>query len=216
LKGDIDELFTRREKEKGEQEKFFKREKEDLETLLEREEEAGEQQQEQIFELEQETEKQKGAITRGLGREIVGRKKQRTKELEFSSKLIETNTGQIESMKKTNELLEKLDKAQIQKENAQAQLRGLKQYADSLNDQILASGEKGVTAQQQYFDRKIADMENNLRMEKSIGLDLNLKLAKSETNEQALRKQLIELENEVDNQAARELERTLSGLSETF
>ena len=214
LKGDIDELFTRREKEKGEQEKFFKREKEDLETLLEREEEATEQQQEQIFELEQETEKQKGAITRGLGREIVGRKKQRAKELEFSSKLIEANTGQIESMKKTNELLEKLDKAQQQKENAQAQLRGLKQYADSLNDQILASGDKGVSAQQQYFDRKIADMENNLRMEKSIGLDLNLKLAKSETNEQALRKQLIELENEVDNQAARELERTLSGLSD--
>ena len=214
LKGDIDELFTRREKEKGEQEKFFKREKEDLETLLEREEEATEQQQEQIFELEQETEKQKGAITRGLGREIVGRKKQRTKELEFSSKLIETNTGQIESMKKTNELLEKLDKAQQQKENAQAQLRGLKQYADSLNDQILASGDKGVSAQQQYFDRKIADMENNLQMEKSIGLDLNLKLAKSETNEQALRKQLIELETEVDNQAARELERTLSGLSD--
>ena len=117
-------------------------------------------------------------------------------------------------MKKTNELLEKLDKAQLQKENAQAQLRGLKQYADSLNDQILASGEKGVTAQQQYFDRKIADMENNLRMEKSIGLDLNLKLAKSEANEQALRKQLIELENEIDNQAARELERTLSGLSD--
>ena len=214
LKGDIDELFTRREKEKGEQEKFFKREKEDLETLLEREEEATEQQQEQIFELEQETEKQKGAITRGLGREIVGRKKQRTKELEFSSKLIETNTGQIESMKQTNELLRKLDKAQQQKENAQAQLRGLKQYADSLNDQILASGDKGVSAQQQYFDRKIADMENNLRMEKSIGLDLNLKLAKSETNEQALRKQLIELETEVDNQAARELERTLSGLSD--
>ena len=214
LKGDIDELFTRREKEKGEQEKFFKREKEDLETLLEREEEATEQQQEQIFELEQETEKQKGAITRGLGREIVGRKKQRTKELEFSSKLIEANTGQIESMKKTNELLEKLDKAQQQKENAQAQLRGLKQYADSLNDQILASGDKGVSAQQQYFDRKIADMENNLQMEKSIGLDLNLKLAKSETNEQALRKQLIELETEVDNQAARELERTLSGLSD--
>ena len=214
LKGDIDELFTRREKEKGEQEKFFKREKEDLETLLEREEEATEQQQEQIFELEQETEKQKGAITRGLGREIVGRKKQRTKELEFSSKLIETNTGQIESMKQTNELLEKLDKAQQQKENAQAQLRGLKQYADSLNDQILASGDKGVSAQQQYFDRKIADMENNLQMEKSIGLDLNLKLAKSETNEQALRKQLIELETEVDNQAARELERTLSGLSD--
>ena len=214
LKGDIDELFTRREKEKGEQEKFFKREKEDLETLLEREEEATEQQQEQIFELEQETEKQKGAITRGLGREIVGRKKQRAKELEFSSKLIEANTGQIESMKKTNELLEKLDKAQQQKENAQAQLRGLKQYADSLNDQILASGDKGVSAQQQYFDRKIADMENNLRMEKSIGLDLNLKLAKSETNEQALRKQLIELETEVDNQAARELERTLSGLSD--
>ena len=214
LKGDIDELFTRREKEKGEQEKFFKREKEDLETLLEREEEATEQQQEQIFELEQETEKQKGAITRGLGREIVGRKKQRAKELEFSSKLIEANTGQIESMKKTNELLEKLDKAQQQKENAQAQLRGLKQYADSLNDQILASGDKGVSAQQQYFDRKIADMENNLQMEKSIGLDLNLKLAKSETNEQALRKQLIELENEVDNQAARELERTLSGLSD--
>ena len=124
MKGDIDELFTRREKEKGEQEKFFKREKEDLETLLEREEEAGEQQQEQIFELEQETEKQKATIRKGLGREIVGRKKQRTKELEFSSKLIETNTGQIESMKKTNELLEKLDKAQIQKENAQAQLRG--------------------------------------------------------------------------------------------
>jgi hypothetical protein len=214
LKGDIDELFTRREKEKEEQEKFFKREKEDLETLLEREEEAGEQQQEQIFELEQETEKQKGAITRGLGREIVGRKKQRTKELEFSSKLIETNTGQIESMKKTNELLEKLDKAQIQKENAQAQLRGLKQYADSLNDQILASGEKGVTAQQQFFDRKIEDMENNLRMEKQIALDLNLKLAKSEAKEQALRKQLIDLENEVDNQAARELERTLSGLSD--
>ena len=214
LKGDIDELFTRREKEKGEQEKFFKREKEDLETLLEREEEATEQQQEQIFELEQETEKQKGAITRGLGREIVGRKKQRTKELEFSSKLIETNTGQIESMKQTNELLRKLDKAQQQKENAQAQLRGLKQYADSLNDQILASGDKGVSAQQQYFDRKIADMENNLQMEKSIGLDLNLKLAKSETNEQALRKQLIELETEVDNQAARELERTLSGLSD--
>ena len=214
LKGDIDELFTRREKEKGEQEKFFKREKEDLETLLEREEEATEQQQEQIFELEQETEKQKGAITRGLGREIVGRKKQRAKELEFSSKLIEANTGQIESMKKTNELLEKLDKAQQQKENAQAQLRGLKQYADSLNDQILASGDKGVSAQQQYFDRKIADMENNLQMEKSIGLDLNLKLAKSETNEQALRKQLIELETEVDNQAARELERTLSGLSD--
>jgi len=57
LKGDIDELFTRREKERKSDQEFFRREKEDLETLLEREEEAGEQQQEQIFELEQETEK---------------------------------------------------------------------------------------------------------------------------------------------------------------
>jgi len=214
LKGDIDELFTRREKERKSDQEFFRREKEDLETLLEREEEAGEQQQEQIFELEQETEKQKGAITRALGREIVGRKKEYFKELGLVTQITEANQGAIQAKRAHNSLLERVDKAERQKENAQAQLRGLKQYADSLNDQILASGEKGITAQQQYFDRKIADMENNLRMEKSIGLDLNLKLAKSEANEQALRKQLIELETEVDNQAARELERTVSGLSD--
>ncbi len=214
LKGDIDELFTRREKERKSDQEFFRREKEDLETLLEREEEAGEQQQEQIFELEQETEKQKGAITRGLGREIVGRKKEFFKEMELQERIMEANEGAIQAKRAHNSLLERFSKAEQQKANAQAQLRGLKQYADSLNDQILASGEKGITAQQQYFDRKIADMENNLRMEKSIGLDLNLKLAKSEANEQALRKQLIELETEVDNQAARELERTLSGLSD--
>jgi hypothetical protein len=212
LKGDIDELFTRREKERKSDQEFFRREKEDLETLLEREEEAGEQQQEQIFELEQETEKQKGAITRGLGREIVGRKKEFFKELGLVTKITEANQGAIQAKREHNSLLERFNKAEQQKATAQAQLKGLRQYADSLNDQILASGEKGLTAQQQYFDRKIADMENNLRMEKSIGLDLNLKLAKSEANEQALRNQLIQLETEVDNQAARELERTVSGV----
>jgi len=214
LKGDIDELFTRREKERKSDQEFFRREKEDLETLLEREEEAGEQQQEQIFELEQETEKQKGAITRGLGREIVGKKKAFYQHFDLVKKITEANDEAIQAKRAHNSLLERFNKAEQQKANAQAQLKGLKQYADSLNDQILASGERGVTAQQQYFDRKIEDMENNLRMEKSIGLDLNLKLAKSEANEQALRKQLIELETEVDNQAARELERTVSGLSD--
>ncbi len=160
------------------------------------------------------TKAQEQTITRGLGREIVGRKKQKTKELEFSSKLIETNTGQIESMKKTNELLQKLDKAEQQKANSQSQLRGLKQYADSLNDQLVASGEKGATAQQQFFDKKIEDLENNLRMEKDFTTDMKLKLEKSEEKEQVLRQQLREFEDEVDRQASRELERVVSGLSD--
>jgi len=160
------------------------------------------------------TKAQEQTITRGIGREIVGRKKQKTKELEFSSKLIETNTGQIESMKKTNELLQKLDKAEQQKANSQSQLRGLKQYADSLNDQLVASGEKGATAQQQFFDKKIEDLENNLRMEKDFTTDMKLKLEKSEEKEQVLRQQLREFEDEVDRQASRELERVVSGLSD--
>jgi len=160
------------------------------------------------------TKAQEQTITRGLGREIVGRKKQQTKELEFSSKLIETNTGQIESMKQTNELLRKLDKAEQQKLNSQAQLRGLKQYADSLNDQLIANGEKGATAQQQFFDKKIEDLENNLAMEKEFTTDMKLKLEKSEEKEQVLRQQLREFEDEVDRQASRELERVVSGLSD--
>jgi len=117
-------------------------------------------------------------------------------------------------MKQTNELLRKLDKAEQQKLNSQAQLRGLKQYADSLNDQLIANGEKGATAQQQFFDKKIEDLENNLAMEKEFTTDMKLKLEKSEEKEQVLRQQLREFEDEVDRQASRELERVVSGLSD--
>ena len=120
----------------------------------------------------------------------------------------------IEQSEEYMELLERFKKAEQQKANSQAQLRGLKQYADSLNDQLLASGEKGLLSQQQYFEKKIADLENNLAMEKNFSVDMKLKLEKSEEKEQALKQQLREFEDEVDRQASRELERVVSGLSD--
>lgn len=170
---------------------------------------------ENILEEEREAmKKQQQAITRGLGREIVGRKKQATTELGLVTQITEANQGAIEAKRAHNTLLEKYAKAEQQKANSQAQLRGLKQYADSLNDQLLASGAKGLLSQQQYFEKKIADLENDLAMEKSFVEDMKLKLEKNEEKEQELRQQLREYEDEVDRQASRELERAVSGLSD--
>ena len=193
---------------------LLKGEKEDLNTLLERAEEGIEQQQDSILELEEAKEKQQQAITRGLGREIVGRKKDFFKELGLVTKITEANEEAIEAKRAHNTLLEKYAKAEQQKANSQAQLRGLKQYADNLAEKLVALGDKGTTAQVQYFDRKISDLENNLAMEKSFVEDMKLKLEKSEEKEQALRQQLREYEDEVDRQASRELERVVSGLSD--
>ena len=163
---------------------------------------------------EAEIEKQQEAITRGLGREIVGRKKEFFKELGLVTKITEANQGAIEAKREHNTLLEKYGKAEQQKANAQAQLRGLKQYADSLNDQLLASGAQGTTAQVQFFDRKIKDLENDLAMEKRLVLDMELKLEKNEEREEQLRQKLKEVEDEVDRQADLELQRAVSGLSD--
>ena len=200
---------------------LLKGEKEDLQTLLEREEEASEiredymrQMEDELEEEREKIEKQQQAITRGLGREIVGRKKQATTELGLVKQITEANEGAIEAKRAHNTLLEKYAKAEQQKANSQAQLRGLKQYADNLAEKLVALGDKGTTAQVQYFDRKIADLENDLAMEKSFVEDMKLKLEKSEEKEQALRQQLREYEDEVDRQASRELERAVSGLSD--
>ena len=163
---------------------------------------------------EAEIEKQQEAITRGLGREIVGRKKQATTELGLITQITEANQGEIEAKRKHNTLLEKFNKAEQQKANAQAQLRGLKQYADSLNDQLLASGAQGTTAQVQFFNRRIKDLENDLEMEKRLVLDMELKLEKNEEREEQLRQKLKEVEDEVDRQAELELQRAVSGLSD--
>ena len=199
----------------------LKGEKEDLNTLLEREEEASEiredymrQMEDELGEEREKIEKQQQAITRGLGREIIGKKKGFFKELELQTRIMEANEGAIQAKREHNSLLEKYAKAEQQKANSQAQLRGLKQYADSLNDQLLASGAKGLLSQQQYFEKKVADLENDLAMEKSFVEDMKLKLEKSEEKEQSLRQQLREFEDEVDRQASRELERVVSGLSD--
>jgi len=163
---------------------------------------------------EEEIEKQRQAITRGLGREIVGRKKDFFKELGLITKLTEANQEAIQAKREHNTLLAKYNKAEQQKANSQAQLKGLKQYADSLNDQLLASGAQGATAQQTYFSRKIADLENDLAMEKKLVMDMELKLEKNEEREEQLRKQLKEVEDEVDRQADLELQRAVSGLSD--
>jgi len=200
---------------------LLKGEKEDLNTLLEREEEAGEiredymrQMEDELEEERREKEGQQQAITRGLGREIVGRKKEFFKELGLVTQLTQANQGAIEAKRAHNTLLEKYNKAEQQKATSQAQLRGLRQYTDNLAEKLVALGDKGTTAQVQYFDRKIADLENNLAMEKNFSMDMKLKLEKSEEKEQVLRQQLREFEDEVDRQAGLELDRVVSGLSD--
>ena len=200
---------------------LLKGEKEDLNTLLEREEEAGEiredymrQMEDELEEERREKEGQQQAITRGLGREIVGRKKEFFKELGLVTQLTQANQGAIEAKRAHNTLLEKYNKAEQQKATSQAQLRGLRQYTDNLAEKLVALGDKGTTAQVQYFDRKIADLENNLAMEKNFSVDMKLKLEKSEEKEQILRQQLREFEDEVDRQAGLELDRVVSGLSD--
>jgi DNA-directed RNA polymerase subunit F len=195
----------------------LKEDKEDLQTLLEREEEAREIREDYVRLMEEDFDLEKATIRKGLGREIVGRKKQQTLQKKLQQERTEGIALAEQGLKQSEEymeLLKRFEKAEQQKANSQAQLRGLKQYADSLNDQLLASGEKGLLSQQQYFDKKIADLENNLAMEKNFSVDMKLKLEKSEEKEQALKQQLREFEDEVDRQAGLELDRVVSGLSD--
>jgi len=195
----------------------LKEDKEDLQTLLEREEEASEIREDYMRQMEEDFDLEKATIRKGLGREIVGRKKQQTLQKKLQQERTEGIALAEQGLKQSEEymeLLKRFEKAEQQKSNSQAQLRGLRQYTDSLNDQLLASGEKGLLAQQQYFDKKIADLENNLAMEKNFSVDMKLKLEKSEEKEQALKQQLREFEDEVDRQAGLELDRVVSGLSD--
>mgnify|MGYP003145233613 CR=1 FL=1 len=195
---------------------IMKSDNEDLTTLLEREEEARDIREDEMRIMED-----KGAfhlgmdayqktITKGLGREIVGKKKQQTKDTKKEQKiekmsglLKEEMTEKMKFMVEAKNSLEKAEKEAAKRDITKQQLEGMKGYVDKLNDELLSSGAKGAVAQQQYYQTQIQNRD-------IVNEELKLKLERSEKNERKLKDELTDLEGFIDIEAEMELQRVLS------
>jgi len=189
---------------------IMKSDNEDLTTLLEREEEASEIREDYMRQMEEDFDLEKATIRKGLGREIVGRKKQQTQDTKKEQKiekmsglLKEEMTEKMKFMVKAKEALEKAEKEAAKRDITKQQLEGMKGYIDKLNDELLSSGSKGAVAQQQYYQKEIQYRD-------TINEELKLKLERSERNEIKLKNELTDLEGFIDIEAEMELQRVLS------
>ena len=135
---------------------------------------------------------------------LAGEVAKKEQKIEKMSGLLKEEMGEkMKFMVKAKEALEKAEKEAAKRDITKQQLEGMKSYVDKLNDELLASGAKGLTAQQQFYQKQIQDRD-------IVNEELKLKLERSEAKEKKLRDELAEVEDYIDIEAELELQRVLS------